>query len=227
MKESHRLAATERIGSGKGGARKLRAAGSCPAVLYGPGTDPMPLQIDSVELRKFLHSAGESSLMDLEISGREGGAVSTAKVIIRDVQYRPMVDTPAHVDFYRVSLDRLLTIAVPVGMTGSCEAVENKTGSISQQTHEISVECLPTEIPGSIEADISSLEVGGSIHAKDLPMPPGVSLAGNPDLAIVTINAIKAVEEAEEEAEAGVELESAEPEVIGQEKGQEAETRES
>lgn len=225
MKESHRLAATERVGSGKGGARKLRAAGLCPAVLYGPGTDPMALQIDSVELRKLLHSAGESSLMDLEISDREGGAVTTAKVIIRDMQYRPMVDIPSHVDFYRVSLDRLLTIPVPVGVTGSCEAVENKTGSISQQTHEITVECLPTEIPGGLEVDISSLEVGGSIHAKDLPMPPGVSLADNPDLVIVTINAIKAVEEEVEEAEA--ELESAEPEVIGQEKGQEVETKES
>lgn len=221
MKTSNTLTAQERSGSGKGAARKIRAAGACPAVLYGPGTEPRLLTVDPKEFMKLLSSAGESSLIDLEVTGIGDKAAPSEKVIIRDLQYPPMGDLPSHVDFYRVSLDRSITITVPLEVTGTCEALENKAGTLSQQTHQLSVECLPTNIPSNIEVDISGLEVGGSLHVRDLVLPEGVTSPDNPDLAIVSINVMKEEEVVEEVEEAAPELESTEPEVIGQDKGEE------
>lgn len=222
MKESNALRALERSETGKGAARKVRAAGACPAVLYGPGAEPRTLQVDPRDLQKLLQGAGESSLIDLEVGG-EGG--ESFKVIIRDLQFPPIGDVPAHIDFYRVSLDRTLNIAIPVVLTGSCEAVEQKAATLSQNTHEITVECLPTDIPSSIEVDISTLELGSAIHAKDLSVPEGVSISDRPDLPIVTITAMK--EEIVEEEEAAAEPGAEEPEVIGQDKAEAGEASES
>ena len=222
MKESNSLRALERSETGKGAARKVRAAGGCPAVLYGPGAEPRPLQVNPRDLQKLLLGAGESSLIDLEV-GDEGG--ESFKVIIRDLQFPPIGDVPSHIDFYRVSLDRALSIAIPVVLTGSCEAVEQKAATLSQNTHEITVECLPTDIPSSIEVDISALELGSAIHAKDLLVPEGVTISDRPDLPIVTLTAMK--EEVVEEEEAAAEPGEEEPEVIGQDKAEGGEGSES
>jgi large subunit ribosomal protein L25 len=154
------------------------------------------------------------------VTGIGDKSSATEKVIIRDLQYPPMGDLPSHVDFYRVSLDRAISITVPLEVTGTCEDLENKAGTLSQQTHQLSVECLPTNIPSKIKVDISELVVGGSLHVRDLEFPEGVTSTDNPDLAIVSINAMKE-EVVEEVEEAAPELESAEPEVIGQDKDEE------
>lgn len=202
--------------TGKGGARKVRAAGHCPAVLYGRGVEPRALQVDPKRLEKLMSSAsGENTLIDLQISDAENKPAETTKVIIRDIQYRPLGDLPSHIDFYQVSLDRAITMTVPLDLVGTPSAVERKEGNLSQQLYELTIECLPGNIPSNIEIDISHLEVGQSVHVSDLPSLSGVTVIDSPGLSIASV---KAVKEVVEEEEIAAEPESGEPEVIGAEK---------
>jgi large subunit ribosomal protein L25 len=221
VKEAYRITVQERTGSGKGAARKVRAGGGCPAVMYGPGIESRSLQVDPGDLDKLLQSGGENALIDLEISGSAKASAESVKVIIRDLYFSPLGDRPEHIDFYKVSLDKKITISVSIEMTGTCEAVTTKRGTISQQMYEVTVECLPGDIPEKFEADISGLDVGDTFHVRDLPLPDGVSLGDSLDLPIVTVSAIK--EEVVEEEEVAAEVEAAEPEVIGEEKAEGAE----
>lgn len=203
--------------TGKGGARKVRAAGHCPAVLYGRGVEPRALQVDPKSLEKLMSSAsGENTLIDLQITVAENKPAETTKVIIRDIQYRPLGDLPSHIDFYQVSLDRAITMTVPLDLVGTPLAVERKEGNLSQQLYELNIECLPGNIPSNIEVDISHLEVGQSVHVSDLPSLSGVTVIDSPGLSIASVKAMK--EEVVEEEEAVDELEAGEPEVIGAEK---------
>ena len=131
------------------------------------------------------------------------------------MHYSPLGDSPDHVDFYRVALDRKITIAVAVELVGTCVAVTNKEATLSQQLHEVTVECLPGAIPDKIEVDISGLETGQALHVSDLNLPDDVEVVDSPSQSIATVTAVK--EEVVEEEEA-VEDVSAEPEVIGEEK---------
>ena len=205
--------------TGKGGARKVRAAGHCPAVLYGRAVEPRALQVDPKSLEKLMSSAsGENTLIDLQITAAENKAAETTKVIIRDIQYRPLGDLPSHIDFYQVSLDRAITMTVPLDLVGTPLAVERTEGNLSQQLYELNIECLPGNIPSNIEVDISHLEVGQSVHVSDLPSLSGVTVIDSPGLSIASVKAMK--EEVVEEEEAVDELEAAEPEVIGAEKSE-------
>jgi large subunit ribosomal protein L25 len=184
--------------TGKGGARKVRAAGQCPAVLYGRGVAPRPLQVDPKNLENLMTASGENTLIDLQITAAENKPAETTKVIIRDLQYPPLGDLPSHIDFYQVSLDRAVTMTVPLELVGSPPAVERKEGTLSQQLYEISIECLPGDIPPKIEIDISGLEVGQAIHVSDLVSLRGVTLIENPGVSIATVSAVKEVVEEEE-----------------------------
>lgn len=209
MKQTYTLSAQERTLTGKGGARKTRAAGHCPAVLYGPDFEARTIQVDPRALQKMLHAAGDNPLIDLTVTG-EGATPETVKVIIRSMDYSPMTELPEHIDFYKVSLDRAISITVPVELTGTCEAVETKAGVVSQLVHELHVDCLPTDIPENILVDISSLKIGHAMHVSDLTVPPGVEITDSPELPVVSLNAVK--EEAEEEV--APEMETAEPELV-------------
>jgi large subunit ribosomal protein L25 len=220
VKEKYTITAQERTGTGKGAVRKIRAGGGCPAVIYGPGFESRSLQLDPRDVDQLLQSGGENALIDLEISGSAKGASESMKVIIRDLHFSPLGDHPDHIDFFKVSLDRKITLSISIEMTGTCEAVTTKQGTISQQLYEVTVECLPGNIPEKFEVDISGLDVGGTLHTRDLPLPDGVSLVESLDLPVVTVSAVK---EEVEEVEEAPEVESAEPEVIGEEKGEDAE----
>ena len=217
MNENITLPAQERTLTGKGGAHKVRAAGHCTAVLYGRGAEPRTLHVDPKLLEKLMSSAsGENALIDLQITAAGDKPAETTKVIIRDLQYHPLGDLPSHIDFYQVSLDRAITMTVPLDLVGSPSAVERKEGTLSQQLYELSIECLPGNIPSNIEIDISGLEVGQSVHVSDLPSLSGVTVIDSPGLSIASVKAMKEVEEEVEEV--APELETAEPEVIGAEK---------
>lgn len=213
MKETFTLTAEERIKTGKGGARKVRAEGQCPAVIYGPGSDARNIKVDPKALLKLLQSGGESSLIDLRITA-DGKEKESLKVIIRDVSYPPIGDRPEHIDFYSVSLDKTITMSVPITLTGECPAVTRKEGTLNQMAYEISIECLPMDIPENIELDISDLQLGHVLHVSDLQLAEAVKITDSPDTPLVALNVVREVEE-EEEVEP--ELEAAEPEVIGQE----------
>jgi len=202
------LAAENRTEKGKTGVNKVRARGLCPAVVYGPGTEPLHVSIDPKVFLKLVSTAGENALIDLAIPGTEGAK----KVIVRDIQYKPLKQMPIHVDFYLVNLERTIEIKVPLELTGTPVAVAQKAGTLTQAVHELHVECLPGAIPASITADVSSLVLGHSLHVRDLVVPAGVTILDSPDQTVAAVVGLQA------ETVAAPTAEAAEPEVIRERK---------
>jgi large subunit ribosomal protein L25 len=195
---------------GKGPARRLRSAGQIPGNLYGHGVDPVAVQANERELEALVGSISvENTLVDLEV---DGGAAR--KVLIREIQTHPVRPKILHVDFFEIRADEKLKVNVPLHLVGTPIGVKNG-GVLQHIRYELEVECLPADIPGSFEVDISALTIGDSLHVRDVPAA-GFEIQEEPDLTICTVSAPRVVEE-EPEAEEGLGLlgeEEAEPEVI-------------
>jgi large subunit ribosomal protein L25 len=203
------LAAEIRTEKGKSGVNKVRARGLCPAVVYGPGTEPVAVSVDPKVFLKLVSTAGENALIDLSVSG--GGEMR--KVIVREVQYHPLKALPIHVDFYVVSLDRLIEVRVPLELVGTPAPVAQKSATLTQAVHELHVECLPSAIPASIKVDVSGLAIGGAVHVRDLTVPEGVVILDAPEQTVAAVAALQA-----ETVAAPAAAEAAEPEVIRERK---------
>ncbi len=160
------LKAEIREGVGKGAARKLRTRGLIPAIFYGPRIEAIPLVVDSKELIKTLKTeSGENVLIDLEI--RKGDQSDRRVVMVKDVQMDPLQRRTLHTDFYEVAMDEAVTVEVPVHLVGKPEGT--KMGGILEQIRRvIQIQCLPGDIPKRIDVDVSSLEIGDSIHVQDI-----------------------------------------------------------
>jgi large subunit ribosomal protein L25 len=160
------LKAEIREGTGKGMARKLRARGLIPAIFYGPRSKTIPLVIDPKELGKTLQTeAGENVLIELEI--QRGGQLDRKVVMVKDVHVDPLQGTTLHTDFYEVAMDEMVTVEVPIHLIGKPEGI--KMGGILEQIRRvIQIQCLPGNIPKSIDIDVSSLKIGDSIHVQDI-----------------------------------------------------------
>ncbi len=214
MKKTVELLAASRNGLGKSEAKKTRAQKQIPAIVYGLKKKPVPIQVDYKSFEHAIHtSAGENVLIDLKVKGEKA---LEERVIIKEIQHDPVTDAIKHVDFNIISLTEKLKIKVRFQVRGEAPGV--KAGGILDVVHhEIEVECLPTQIPDKLEADISKLEIGSSIHVRDIAFPAGVACLLSPEEVVVTIHAPRAEEEkpAEEVAK--------EPEVIG--KGKEDEEK--
>jgi large subunit ribosomal protein L25 len=191
-----RLVADKRDGTGKGVARKLRAAGRVPAVLYGHGMEPISLSVDSRELLHLFHTgAGTNVLVDLVVDGADHLAMA------REIQRDHIRGMYVHVDFVAVSRDEKITISVPVRVVG--ESVGVKAGGVVEHhLWDLQVECLPTNVPEAIEADISALEIGSSLKVADLVAPEGATILTNPDESVVAVQQPQARIELEEAAAA-------------------------
>jgi large subunit ribosomal protein L25 len=160
------LTAEIREGVGKGRARKIRARGLIPAIFYGPRSKTTSLVIDPKELAKALQTeAGENALIDLDI--RKGDQSERRVVMVKDIQIDALQGRTLHTDFYEVAMDELVTIEVPIHLIGRPEGI--KMGGILEQVRRvIQIQCLPGNIPKSIDVDVSSLKIGDSIHVQDL-----------------------------------------------------------
>ena len=160
------LTAEIREGIGKEKARKLRAKGLVPAIFYGPKSQTIPLVIDSKEFMKALQTeAGENVLIDLDI--RKGEQSDRKVVMLKDIQIDPLQRVTLHTDFYEVAMDEMVTVEVPVHLAGKPEGT--KMGGILEQIRRvIQIQCLPGDIPKSIDIDVSSLKIGDSIHVQDI-----------------------------------------------------------
>jgi large subunit ribosomal protein L25 len=203
-----RLVATPRDGAGKGVARKLRAAGRVPAVLYGHGMDPLSLSVDALELLHVFHTgAGTNVLVDLEVDGTEHLAMP------REIQRDHIKGKYIHVDFLVVRRDERITLSVPVRIVGESPGVK-AGGVVEHHLWELQVECLPTNVPEAIEADISSLDIGSSLRVSDLVAPDGVTILSNPEDSVVAVQQPQAPVELEEEEAAA---EAAEGEAAAEE----------
>jgi large subunit ribosomal protein L25 len=191
-----KLVATKREGTGKGVARKLRAAGRIPAVLYGHGMEPISLSVDSRELLHLFHTgAGTNVLVDLVVDGDDHLAIA------REIQRDYIKGRYVHVDFVAVRRDQMITISVPVRVVG--ESVGVKAGGVVEHhLWDLQVECLPMNVPEAIEADISALEIGSSLKVADLVAPEGATILTNPDESVVAVQQPQARIELEEAAAA-------------------------
>jgi large subunit ribosomal protein L25 len=185
------LRGSRRTQAGKGIARKIRAKGMIPAVLYGGGENII-LALQPQELLKIL-SAGENTIFQLELEGEAGG---DRKAIVRDLQRDPLKDVPLHADLYRISMDVELTVSVPIVLEGMSREVSDVGGVINQLLHELEIQCLPSLIPHELMIDISHLSVGEVLHVRDVPVPQGIQVLADPDEVVASVSVRGAEEEA-------------------------------
>ncbi|MGH2629552.1 MAG: 50S ribosomal protein L25 [Actinomycetota bacterium] len=176
-----KLTAERRSDAGKGVARKLRAAGKIPAVLYGQGVDTTPLTVDSRDLTHLLHgSAGSNVLVDLVVDGEEHLAIP------REIQRDHIRSRFVHVDFLAVSRTQTITVSVPVHETGDAAGVK-EGGVVEHHLREVQIECLPQDVPDELVIDITHVELGEMVHVSDLEAPAGVTILTNPEDAILSV----------------------------------------
>jgi len=175
-----------RDASGKGVARKLRAAGRIPGVVYGRRQAAVPISLDPKLLRRVLtrSEAGLNTLFELEVEG--GGALQGTPVLVRDLQRDPVKGDYLHADLLAVDLRQKLQVAVPIHLTGKARGVEFG-GILDHSLRELELLCLPTAIPKEIQVDVTELEVGASLHVRDLVLPQGVELRSDGDLSVVSV----------------------------------------
>ena len=202
--------AKPRQGGGKNDARRLRRTGMIPAVVYGAGQDAMAIAVDPKQMRRILNSdSGHNSIFDLTLDGQ------SAKVMIVDWQYEPIKSALLHVDLKRIAMDKVLRVSVPIVLKGEAPGVKVQGGIMEQLLREVEIECLPADIPGHIDADVSQLEFGQVIRVSELPHSGSIKFITEENQPVAHVVAVKEVVEAAP-AEAAVEgaAAPAEPEVI-------------
>lgn len=209
------LKSTQRNTFGKNSARALRRQGLVPAVLYGPKTESVPLTISPLDLDNIYKVSGtERVVLNLII---ESGGTRNATAVVKDVQASPVTGQYLHIDFYEISLDEEIVVSVPVEITGKSKGVE-RGGFLHVVRYELEISCLATDMPDKIEVDVTSLDIGDSIHIGDIDLGDKVRLLADAGVTVATVVAptveeeeipeeeLEVAEEAPaEEAEAGAE----------------------
>ena len=209
------LKGSRRSDLGKGGARKARAAGQIPGVLYGHGETPIAVAIGAREFEVAMRThKGGNPIVSLGLDGSEYTA------LVRAAQIDPLTHGVLHLDFQHISLTESIEVSVVVHLTGLALGVKDGGGILETITREIEVRCLPTSIPASIDVDVSALNIGDSIHVRDITVKD-VEVLTDPDTTIATVVPPSVVEEPAPAEGAVVEGAAAEPEVIAKGKKEE------
>ena len=209
--ETNILEAQPRTPGTKNDARRVRRSGKIPAVLYGAGKDVAPLSVDPRQVLRILHSAsGHNTIFELSLNGGE-----RTKAMIVDWQFEPIKGKLLHIDLKRIAMDQKLTVMVPIVLKGEAAGVKQQGGILEQVLREIEIECLPGNIPGLIEADVTELVFGKVLRVADLPHSDKFKVLTDENQSVAHIISVK--EEAAPAPEA-VAAEAAavpaEPEVI-------------
>ncbi|MBA3645783.1 MAG: 50S ribosomal protein L25/general stress protein Ctc [Gemmatimonadaceae bacterium] len=200
--------AAKRDNAGKGAARTLRGQGQVPAIIYGHKRQPQSLAINSRDLDKLLSTiSAESTVIELNLDG------TMARTLIREIQRHPFKRQILHVDFQELVAGEKVVVSIPVVLMGVPEGVRLGGGILDQTMRELEIKCDPADIPNHIEADVTGLQIGSSLHARDLKIPEGVEVMDDLDNTVCIVAAPRAAIEAAAVVE-GAET-SAEPEVIG------------
>jgi len=204
--ELHELKTSIRKSKGNGPARVLRRNGQIPAVLYGP-------ENDSVSVSLFLHDF-ELAIKNQNISQMvfnlklDDGSSSAVPAMIKEIQSDPLSHSILHIDFYQIDMNRKIKVKIPVTTRGKCVGVE-QGGMFQIIRREVEVLCLPFQIPNAIELDITNLNIGDSIHVKDIPLGENVELPPHVNFTLATVTGIKETpEETSEVTEAEAETET-------------------
>src|SRR6266850_6642558 len=209
MAKQVKLTAERRETTGRSAMRKLKQRGIIPAIVYGGKDKPQPLQVSRRDISVMLsHASGENILVELEIAGEK----SSRMAMIQEIQHSPVGGDVLHVDFHAVSMDEKIEADVPLETTGIANGVKNFGALLEQSLRVLAIECLPRDLPDKITVDVSALNIGDSIHVRDIKLPSGVIAKVQPDLTAFSVMAPVIEEEpVTAEAEAAA---AAGPEVI-------------
>ena len=215
------LSASPRNTIGKGAARTLRSAGQIPAVIYGHAREPQALAIPTREFEKLLERvSAESTVIELTLDG------GIARTLIREIQRHPYKKQILHIDFQELVAGEKVSVNVPIVLTGTPEGVRLSGGILSQVMSELSVRVDPVNIPRRVEADVTNVAIGHSLHVSDLKVPEGVEVLDDADATVAVVSAPKVEAEPTPGVAEGVEA-AAEPELIRKTKDEGEEEGES
>src|SRR6058998_1655738 len=208
--EQNLLEAQPRIPGTKNDARRVRKQGKVPAVVYGAGKQALPVSVDPRQVSRILHSeTGHNTVFDLAVDGER------TKAMIVDWQYEPIKGALLHIDLKRIAMDQKLRVNVPIELKGEAAGVKQQGGILEQVLREVEVECLPGDIPNSIDADVSDLVFGKVLRVADLPHSDKLKFLTDPDQTVAHITTVKEEEVATPEvAAAEAAAAPTEPEVI-------------
>ena len=216
MAKQVKLKAERRTAVGRSAAKKLKAAGAVPAVVYGAKEKPQPLQVSARDVNVMLsHASGENILVELEIAGEKAAKMA----LVQEIQHAPVGRGVLHIDFHAVSMDEKIHAEVPLEGVGTANGVKNFGGLLEQSLRALAVECLPRDLPDRITVDVSELNIGDAIHVRDIKMPNGVVPKVSLDLTAFSVLAPAVEEEPVPVAEGA----AAGPEVITEKKPAEGE----
>lgn len=205
MRTEITVAAESRDSRGKNEARRLRAKGSVPAVVYGGKTGPVSVAVSPKDLTKILNSkAGHNTIFNLNLAGSD-----STPVMIVDWQFDPIKDSLLHADLKRIDLTERMTVTVPVVTQGDPKGVKLQGGVYEVVNREIEIECLPNDIPEQFVINVTDLMIGDTVRASDIPMGGSRKLLTMPDAVISHVVAPRV-----EETPAATETAAAEPEVV-------------
>src|SRR5713101_4349995 len=208
--EQSALEAQPRTPGTKNDARRVRREGKVPAVVYGAGKQAVPVSVDPRQVSRILHSrTGHNTVFDLTVDGER------TKAMIVDWQYEPIKGALLHIDLKRIAMDQKLKVNVPIVLTSEAAGVKQQGGILEQIFREVEVECLPGDIPHSIEADVSELVFGKVLRVADLPHGERLKFLSDANQPVAHIITVKEEEAPTPEAVAAeAAAVPAEPEVI-------------
>ncbi len=207
MSQAFTVEAEPREEFGKNAARRTRAAGRIPGVVYGAGGPVIPIYADPIGIRNILHSeSGHNSIFTLNVKGK-----APARAMIHDWQADPVRGGLLHVDLVRIALDHKLKLKIAIHITGESKGVKLEGGVFEFMLREVEVECLPDDIPEALVADVAALGLGQSLRVSDLAVSSKVKVLTDSNRVVAHVVSPKAEEEKPADAVEGA---PAEPEVI-------------
>jgi large subunit ribosomal protein L25 len=182
------VVATPREGKfNKNAARRVRAAGKIPAVVYGAGQDAVAVTVNPRVITKILHSdSGHNTIFDLNVEG-----ATVVKAMIVDWQHEPIKGKLLHIDLKRIAMDRMMRVSVPIQLVGTPVGVKTQGGILEHVLREVEIECLPNDIPSHLDVDVASLELNGVIHVSDLPHSGSIKFLGDENATVAHVTSIK------------------------------------
>src|SRR6184192_4593565 len=211
MAKQVKLKVEPRTATGRSAARRLKARGIVPAVVYGGKEKSQPLQVSARDINAMLsHASGENILVELEIAGHK----ETRTALLQEVQHSPVGGDVLHVDFHAISMDEKIQADVPLEALGVPTGVKNFGGLLEQNLRALAIECLPRDLPDKVTVDVSALNIGDAIHVRDIKLPSGVTAKTPVDLTAFSVLAPVV----EEEPVAPVAEAAAGPEVMKEKK---------
>jgi len=187
------LNAQKRDGSGKGVARKLRASGHVPAVLYGGKGESVSLSLNTREAERLFRSVSvENTIIELSVEGGE-----TVQTLVREIQTHPYRNEVVHVDFLRLQKGVAVEVNIPVHFVGIPVGVRDEGGVLDHVLHDVHIRCIPSRIPESAELDVSGLNVGESLHVSDISFPEEVEVLTDASLTVCAVHPPRVAEPTE------------------------------